>query len=63
MAGPIRIRPAEDNPRDVELQWLTLEEAKIPGDLEHAEDGVAALEHVERSPHLPDFTLLAPGIP
>ena len=63
MARLIRILLVEDNPGDVELTRLTLEEARIACDLDHAEDGVAALKHLTTTPHLPDLVLLDLNMP
>lgn len=63
MARLIRILLVEDNPGDVELTRLTLEEAKIACDLDHAEDGVAALEHLKSTAHRPDLVLLDLNMP
>jgi two-component system response regulator len=65
---PIKILLVEDNPGDIELTRLALEEGKLFVDLAVVEDGVAALDFLFRrdkyhNVSLPDLLLLDLNLP
>jgi CheY-like chemotaxis protein len=68
LKNPIRILLIEDNPGDVQLTRLALEEGKLLVDLSVVGDGVAALEFLQKqgkyadAPH-PELILLDLNLP
>jgi two-component system response regulator len=68
MQVPIKILLVEDNPGDIELTRLALEEGQLFVDLAVVEDGVAALDFLfqrnkYRSVSIPDLLLLDLNLP
>ncbi|HUQ91309.1 MAG TPA: response regulator [Bryobacteraceae bacterium] len=56
---PYRILVVEDNPADVELVQMALEQHKVPAQLEVVRDGEAAIERLQRtSPETAGIDLL-----
>lgn len=61
-SGPIRILLVEDNHADARLTTLVLLDGRIPKQVSIVEDGVGAIETLERGP-LPDLVLLDLNLP
>jgi CheY-like chemotaxis protein len=62
-AGPQRILVVEDNPADVMLLRMALDEAGVVADLTVCADGEAAIAHIQSAAEPPEVVLLDLNIP